>query len=125
MRASGRDRVEYRAPQKSGQSLITWHRLPAGEVHGRGRPCHKSWSLYSGAHYLAFVDIASKADHFDRDNPQRVINRIDDAHVANRQTAAALELSAQRLVVGLAKGIFRQTIKSAIESASRWDVRFW
>ena len=28
---------KYRAPQISGQSLITWHRLPAGEVHGRAQ----------------------------------------------------------------------------------------
>jgi hypothetical protein len=45
----------------------------------------------------SLVHIAPKTDHFNKDGFRCLINRIDNANVANPHPQAALQLTGQRL----------------------------
>lgn len=73
---------------------------------------------------LFFIDITPKANHFDVDDFDGVIDGIDDPEIADPQPEAALQFTAERFDVVVVKRVFCQTIKGGIETADSCGVRF-
>ncbi len=73
---------------------------------------------------LLLVHVAPKADHFDVDDFDGVIDGIDDPDVADSQPETALQFTAERFDVVVIERVFRQTVKGGIETAGCCGVRF-